>query len=176
MILSFLAAQYGTISDIEILWTLIAGSGLIFSLYNIREALRDRRAIVESNIGNGRKKIAGHALRNEAARALIQVIFLVIGILTMTYADPATINPDQPWNLTLISIVFRWGLIFSAILISLKSFWSFQLRRELRKDALLLPLTGTAVAEVTGQVTVKENGGDNVLTATLEGPIENQEA
>lgn len=174
--LSILFAQYGTIADIEIVWTLIAASGLVFSLFNLREAWQDRRALKEAKIGNGRSMIATHAVRNEAARGFIQFIFLTIGLLTMTYADPMNSLVDQPWNIIAISFVFKWGLITSAILIALKSYWSFQLRRKLRERIISNDIAGIKKVDVKGEIVVSpDSNGENKIVATLEGPLDEDE-
>jgi hypothetical protein len=176
--LSFIAAQYGNVADIEIVWTVIALFGLIFSLFNVREAFIDRKVLRIAGIKNGRKMIADYSLVSEMARASIQLIFLTIGLLAMTYPDPPDSVIDRPWNLVLIGIVFRWGLIISALLISIKSYLAWRLRNELRKNAIAgSPLEYPQKTEVTGTVTVAQNDDNNgsTIVAHLEGDVEKQE-
>ncbi len=120
------AAQYWRISDIEIVWTLIASVGFVFSIYNFQDALGDYRAA--STIMNGRREVAILGLKMELCRMVIQAIFILIGLAAMTIADP----PDQlarPWNLTLLSILFRWGMVISALLVLYMSYSNFRVRR-----------------------------------------------
>jgi hypothetical protein len=171
--LSFIAAQYGTISDIEVVWTLIALFGLIFSVFNVREALIDRKVLKISGVKNGRKMIADYSLISESARATIQTIFLVVGILAMTLAD-AIDSANAPWNVVLIGVVFRWGLILSASLISLKSFLAWRLRKELRKNIVATPINFPTTTAVTGTVVVAPNDLDN--GSTIVAHLESEEA
>jgi hypothetical protein len=167
--LNLLAAQYGSISDIEIVWTLIAGIGLAFSIFNVREAFADRAALKLAGVKNGRKMIADEGLLQELARTVIQAIFLTIGLLAMTYPDPPDVS-DRPWNLVLIGIVFRWGLIISASLIMLKSFGAWRLRRRLNDIQAKTLVAGPTTTEVTGQITVTPTDDDSAsIVATLEG-------
>jgi hypothetical protein len=85
--ISFLAAQYGTVSDVELVWTIIATVGAGFSIYNLRDALKDRAALKRLHNRNGRWLLANFAIRAEAARLAIQLIFLTIGILAMLIVD-----------------------------------------------------------------------------------------
>lgn len=125
-----IAAQYGTISDIEIMFGLIALFGLIFSLYNVREAQEDIGYLRERNIGNGRMKIAVFARRAEIARATIQSIFVMLAIMAMLFPDQPSL-PNEPLKLVIYRFLFVWGLMISAALLSLKSYWNWHLRREL---------------------------------------------
>lgn len=124
-------AAYGTVADIEILFTTMAGVGLVFSIFNIIDAWHDRQALKEAGVVNGRMPLAEVALRVEIARAAVQTIFTTIGLLAMTL--PETDNEvDGPWNVVLTGIVFRWGLITAALLIFFQSIENRRLRQYLR--------------------------------------------
>jgi hypothetical protein len=127
-----LAASYGTVSDIEILWTLIAGAGVVFGIFNLRDAWGDRKELVLANIYNGRRTIANFAVRGEAARMFVQSVFVSIGVLAMLLPDPP--STDVPLKFTIFGAIFRWGLITSAAVILGKSIDSFLVRRKLTGD------------------------------------------
>lgn len=129
--MNLLAATYdNTISDIEIVWTLIAVMGFFFALANVRDSLRDMKLI--DNRTNGRRIIAQFSTRIELSRCLIQAIFVAVGVLAMTIPEPPD-QLEQPWNYALLGIIFRWGLIISASLLALNSYWSYRSRRELEQ-------------------------------------------
>lgn len=126
-----LAVSYGTVSDIEILWTLIALGGMGFGVYNIRDAWLDRKAIISKGTRNGRRRIATFAVRGEAARTYMQTIFALIGVLAMLLPEAPT--PGLPIKLVIFGAVFRWGLITVALVCLLKSIDSWYLRRKLNE-------------------------------------------
>lgn len=125
-----LGAQYGTVSDIEIMWMVINGLGLSFSLYNLWENWKDFNSASKVRTRNGRYVLALAAVKIELARTLILTILLTLGVLSMTL-------PDTPTDLLttqqlLITIFFKWGLMVSAALIAYQSY----LNREARKRVL----------------------------------------
>lgn len=125
-----LGAQYGTVSDIEIMWMVINGLGLAFSLYNLFENWKDFNSASKVRARNGRYVLALTAVKIELARTLILTILLTLGILSMTLPDaPTSMLTTQQ---LLITIVFKWGLMLSAALISYQSY----LNREARKRVL----------------------------------------
>lgn len=131
-----LAAQYGTVSDIEILFFLIAFFGACFSLFNLRESWRDLCYLKERKIGNGRRLIAFSSFRAEIARLIIQAIYMTIAVLAMTFPDPPSNLSNVPFKVTLYRFVFTWGFIIAASLLSLKSFWNWSLRKTLLSEGL----------------------------------------
>lgn len=131
MIANLIASQYGSISDIEILWTLIALFGLGFSVYSVREAAADSGALRRSGEKNGRLILARTTLRSEVARMIIQLIFLMIGLAAMTIQEPPA-QIERPLNIVLASFLIQWGLILSSLIVSLKSFWAYQARAQLK--------------------------------------------
>jgi hypothetical protein len=125
-----LAASYGSVEDIEILWTLIAALGLSFSLYNLREAHKDKVAVEEAKIVNGRAKIAMAVFYSEITRAVKQAVFAVIGILAATLPASPSIS-GLPWKVVVASIIIKWGLILASALTAYQSYIAFQLRKDL---------------------------------------------
>lgn len=119
---------YGSIEDIEIVWTLVAALGLGYSLLNIRDAKIDLSYLREMRVINGRLLVAKANLLTESLRAVIQAIFLVIGLLAMTLV---TSTPDNlSWNQLAISMAVRWGLITASILLTAKTIIARRLRKQ----------------------------------------------
>lgn len=126
-----IAAAYGSVSDMEIVWTLIAIAGAAFSVYNVRDSLADLSALGKRI--NGRRKVALVALKTEMARLAIQTIFIAIGIAAMTVPEQPD-QLDQPANVAITGMLIRWGLVISGALIAWKSWMVFRLRRQLLDD------------------------------------------
>lgn len=122
-----LAASYGTVSDIEVAWTLLAFTGLIFSLFNLRNSYLDLRET--DNLTNGRRIIAVSQMKLESTRIIIQLLFLAIGVGAMFLVDAST--AALPLKYQLFGALFRWGLIVSALLITYQSYLSWKIRQVL---------------------------------------------
>lgn len=127
-----LAATYGTVSDIEILWTIIGAVGVMFSAFNLRDARIDKRVLADAGIVNGRRIIARFAVRAELARLVIQAIFVTIGVLAMLQTDPpnAALNKLQ----IVTSAVSRVGLVIAELLVLFKSIDGYMTRKLLQGD------------------------------------------
>jgi hypothetical protein len=127
-----IAQTYGTISDIEIVWVIIALAGAIFSAYNLHCAWGDLKVLLALNLPpNGRRDIAISTVLVESCRITIQIIFATIGILAMFLEEP-------PMGvLTTLQIVtgaaFRWGLIISSLLITAQSIINFTIRKRAQR-------------------------------------------
>lgn len=105
-----IAASYGTVSDIEITWTLIALVGLGVSGLGLRDALADARWLRGASVNGLRRTMARQRIRHEFARVIVQGVFATIGILAATLPQPAD-ELQQPLKAVLIGAVIRWGLI-----------------------------------------------------------------
>lgn len=127
-----LAAQYGSVSDIEIVWTLIALFGLGFAIWNFFDAVAGYRDLGARL--NGLRQTAVASIKLEATRVVIQTIFVLIGVLAMTLKDPSN-SLHQPWRVLLLGAVFRWGLVISAGLVMYQSYINFEIRRLMRAYA-----------------------------------------
>lgn len=124
----------GYVSNIEFLWTIVAVIGAGFAAFNIKEAFDDNKAIDLANVGNGRALIARSSLRGEITRFIVQALHVMIGILAMTIKeDPIRShqNLDLPWNIEAAQFLVPWGLVLVGVLLSLQSYWVFQVRRKL---------------------------------------------
>lgn len=127
-----LAATYGTVSDIEILWTVVGATGVLFSAFNLRDAWIDRKAVIAAGVRNGRRLIASFSVRSEAARLAIQSIFVTVGILAVFTPEPP--NGSLHGIQLATSIVARFGLVLSEILVLFKSIDAYIVRHLLQGD------------------------------------------
>jgi len=126
-----IAAAYGSVSDIEILLVLISSIGLAFSIFNLRESWGDWRFL--KNLGktdygsnyDPRMVVAINGLRSEVARTIIQTIYLSLGIFALFIPENHAI---LPLKLQIFGFLFRWGFIAASILLTLKSYWGYQIR------------------------------------------------
>lgn len=124
-----LGYHYGTVEDIELVWSFIALIGLVFSVFNLRDSLGDLRFLKRAGVKNGRLSVAKSNLYTELSRTIIQSIFLTIGIMALFLpAPPASSLP--PLQLA-IQVAFRWGLVISASLLALNTYLSHNLRKHL---------------------------------------------
>jgi hypothetical protein len=128
-----LAVNYGTVSDIELVWILSNSLGLLFSSWCIKDARKDRRALDVKRIRNGRRLIANFAIRSEAMRATVLLLFLLVGIMSAFLPDVGT-NAHVPHIYTLFGAAFRWTFLLCSWIISAKSVDSFITRRKLLKE------------------------------------------
>lgn len=129
-IVNMVAGQvYAGISEIEVFWVILAVFGLAFSVYNSKEAHKDVKKLDEVGIENGRRMIAVTQRFQDGCRALVHLIFLAIGLASWTLVDTPLEN--QPWNVVLITVLIRWGLITSAGILVAQSYASFHLRRSI---------------------------------------------
>lgn len=127
-----IAASYGNVSDIEIMWTLLAAIGIVFGLYNLRDALGDLSALNTAGIRNGRRLIAQFAIRQEILRLTMQSIYFGIGILAFTIPDP----PPRPLTtkVAVIGFLITWGLVTSSAIVLFKSIDGYVTRKRLTGD------------------------------------------
>lgn len=127
-----IAASYGSVSDIELVWTLIAVVGFGLSTFNVRASLRDCRWLRET-LGdrNGRWNIAWTQFKLEASRAFCQIVFFTIGVLAMLIPDAPTAH--QPLRYVLLGAFFRWGLIAVSTLVTWQSWLNYRLRSTLNE-------------------------------------------
>lgn len=127
-----LGAAYGSVSDIEIVWVLVAVVGLTFSLFNFRDALRDKARLIRAKVSNGRMLVAQANLLGEATRAVKQAIFATIGALAMLLPEVPP-QANIPLKNQLIGFFIRWGLITASALTTYQSYLGWQIRRALRR-------------------------------------------
>lgn len=128
--MSWVAAGYGTVSDIEVAWVLLNLAGILLSSYNVRGAWLDRQAATRlAPATNGRRRLARTQERVELARFAIQTILLVIGVGAMLLPD--AMARDLPTRYVVYGAVFRWGMISVAVLVAYQSWENFALRRYL---------------------------------------------
>lgn len=127
-----LGASYGPVSDIELVWSLIACVGIVFDVFNVREARKDLKA---AQLLNGRVPtrivLAKNHIFGSGLRLFILSLTLMVGILAMTLEDPPS-RVDLPLRVTLASALIRWTFILIIVSIVLKAFIEFREREQLR--------------------------------------------
>jgi len=139
-------SAFGNASWLELIWTLIAAFGIVFSIYNSKQSWGDLKSLKQRGIGNGRRIIANLGFKMELVRGIIQGIFIAIGVVAMTFPAPPDFGP-QPLHLLLYRHLFTYGLVVSAALLSLKSYWNWSARRQLIEQYSLETDETTTVAE-----------------------------
>lgn len=95
--------------SIELAWVGIAVTGLAASLWGVRDALADLRAV--RNLVNGRRVIARGYLRGELVSAAIQAGLVVVGIGPLL--DP---EPVRPSPAVVILMAVNAGLLVRSLL------------------------------------------------------------
>lgn len=128
-----LGAAYGTAEDIEVLWTIVAGIGFLYSFLNTKDAYGDLKLLQERGISNGRKAVAQTAYWSEMGRAFIQAVFFLIGVAAMFLPAPPP-KADLPLAQFLVGILIRWGLITSSIILTVKAYLAMRVRKMLTEE------------------------------------------
>jgi hypothetical protein len=130
VIFSIIAAAYGAVSDFEVVFFLTSLAGLIFSILNLRWAIGDLTFLKRNNIKGARRKLALTAVKSEAARAAIQTFFVTAA--SFSFFLPSNGNELKlPTYALIFNIIIRYGFLASTLLLTLKSYWSYQVRREI---------------------------------------------
>lgn len=124
-----LGAAYGSVGDIEIMWTLLAASGIILAILGIREARQDGKALRALGIKNGRRLLTRASIWSEYCRLAIQAIFFSIGVYAMWLPQPQ--NLDLPIKYRAFNALFTWGIITAEVLLLFKTSLGFYVRRKL---------------------------------------------
>ena len=127
-----IGAAYGTVEDIEVLWTISSLVGLIFSILVFRAAVGDWKFLKLHNIFNGRRVTAKIAVLGEGTRAIKQMIFLAIGIIALLLPSPPHVDLSSIQSIA--GIFVRWGLICASLLTTYQSFLVYSLRKHLERD------------------------------------------
>lgn len=123
-------AAYGPVSDIEVVWTVVAFAGLVYSLLNVRDASLDLRVVDELGYTNGRRTLARYQLEAEVLRSIVQSIFLAIGLAAMALPEVPD-RLDLPTAQIVIGALVTYGLILSSVLLTVKSYLGYKVRRVL---------------------------------------------
>lgn len=127
-----IAAAYGPVSDVEIIWVVVAFVGLIYSLLNVQDSLGDRKFLDDNRITNGRRALAKYQLMAEILRAGMQLIFFAIGVAAMTLPEIHN-SADLPTHELVIRVLLTYGLVASSIMLTIKSYLGFRVRNILTK-------------------------------------------
>jgi hypothetical protein len=151
-----IAASYGSVSDIEVVWTMIATIGLVYAALNLRSAFLDMRAL--GGFRNGRYVIATTSVKLELTRIIIQSVFATIGIFAMTLPDVP--QDSLPTKLVIFGAIFRWGLIICAVCVAYQSFVNHQVRKALLTPQDAIEQNRAAVSGERARVQKKHDASE----------------
>lgn len=126
-----IAAAYGTVSDIEIMWTLISAVGFLLASYSAMDAHREYRMFKELGSSNGLGILAKSWRLTAVVSLVVQAIFTSIGIISMTI--PEAPPGSTPWNITFAGFLVRWGLITASLLLTFREAVIMNRRRQFRE-------------------------------------------
>jgi heme/copper-type cytochrome/quinol oxidase subunit 2 len=119
-----------TIQPVEVLWTLICVIGLLFSAYNIYDALQDMHD-VRLNDFNGRREAAIATARlsvaSESLRGTKQLMLFVIGVVALSLPPEDTIGSAHPEQRMFIA----WLFVVFAVLLTVNTIVTFFGRRRI---------------------------------------------
>jgi len=120
------------VSVIEVLFTAIATIGFLFSLYNFSEAFLDALYLAQHKIVNGRQVLAKSSGVTSGLRAVVQAIFMAVGITYMFI-------PGIPSNVELsaaqetVRLLASYGFVTAALATAVSEIILFRVRRQLVK-------------------------------------------
>jgi hypothetical protein len=114
-----------TASVLELAWTSLGVTGLVASVWSLADAYGDRAALRVAALNGPRELVARTNIRNDALRALMQSIIIMIGIIALVAPNP----PPHP--LTLSEVLFAGGLMTIAVVLAGLSLWDRRDRRRL---------------------------------------------
>lgn len=122
-----------TIQTIELVWTIIALFGAMFAIHNVTQAVSDYLWTRRNLVYNGRRLAAKGTMAVEAARFIIQSVFITIGIFAMTFPVPPAAPPGyhEPFKLTVYRNVFQYGLILCSTLLASNTVVTAYMRHKL---------------------------------------------
>lgn len=106
--------SYGSVTLVEVLWTVSALPGLILWFSNLRSAQKDLAAVLHLGVIDSRLTWAKFAILKNRAFLLIECAFLGIGVTAMLQY-PIVANPS---HLTPTSYAMTIGLLGSSALMT----------------------------------------------------------
>ena len=113
----------GSVTVIELLWTVFGVLGFLVCSVNLRQAVCDLRALRRSNRNGALEEVALTSGKGETARLLGHSSVILIGAIAMTYPNPvAWPNTLIGWALTIGLFVAVGVLVYESLL----SRWSRQ--------------------------------------------------
>ena len=101
----------------ELLWSAVALVGLVFALYNAREARRDLHAVVISSQNGARLMWAKFSRLLHITLSLVEMAFVLVGVIAM-FRRP---SPDASQGGQLLLLILFVGA--SALLSSVSIMW-----------------------------------------------------
>jgi hypothetical protein len=103
----------GTIDLVEVIWTLAALPGLLSWIINLVSARRSLRAVVKSDVDDGRLPVAKYAVRKSWVMIGLSFVFVLIGTISMLRPS----NPELP-VFDLLRAILTAGLLAAPAMIS----------------------------------------------------------
>ncbi len=123
-------AAYGSVSDIEVAWVIIAVIGAVFAAFNLDAAHSDKLRLEQLGVANGRSKLAKANLFAEVTRLIKQCIFALIGVLAF-FVPEAPDTLDLPLAQAAIRFAITWGLVLASVLTTYQSYLAYKVRRDI---------------------------------------------
>lgn len=103
------------ISVLEVLWTVILGTGFIIKTFNFIDAHKDLKALKESGRNGFRMKLALGARDTDFLRAFAMFFLLVPGIISLFAKNPANADPVPWYTYFTISAFIVAGVFFTVV-------------------------------------------------------------
>lgn len=119
-----------TIQPLEVIWSLICTVGLVFSAYNIWDALHDMVDVSLATFDGARQaaiETAKLTVITEAIRGTKQLMLLTIGVIALLLPPTETIGSAHPTQGLFISVLF----IAFALLLTANTIITFYGRRRI---------------------------------------------
>jgi hypothetical protein len=116
-----------TVQGLEVLWTAISTVGFFLALLNLWESQRDKEALELTHRNGAGKILARGTLVVDTGRALVQALFMLIGLAAMT--QPANAPPPNSG----FAHAVAWTLIAAATIMALNSLVARITRRRLNR-------------------------------------------
>lgn len=115
---------------LEISWTILAFAGFFFALWNTNRALVDVAWADKLTDGTPEdrslREFAHMALFMEATRAMMQALFVVVGVTMM-------VRPGRP-HVTAYGHIIHWAVFLAVVIVTLQSVVGWATRRRLLRD------------------------------------------
>lgn len=99
----------------NVLWLLFASVGIIIGVLLIVDARLDLKALKIKRVDGQKKVIAVVAIWSESGRLLIQIIFIGIGIWSVSQPPPRDPNNIFSWLLVIVSAIMNVNSVASYI-------------------------------------------------------------
>lgn len=85
---------WGNLSFVELYWCLLMGLGLLLAIYNVWDALRDQRRLIQEGVNGIAKATVRTSIRGDTLRAIELAAGLSIGLFG-AFAPPSPLAPTS---------------------------------------------------------------------------------